>query len=83
VSPEVLVTDIGLPDMSGTALAEQALARVPALSVIYVSGAAINPDVPGFRAAGVLLKPFTFDALFATIAAVVTESAKSEASAVT
>jgi PAS domain S-box-containing protein len=68
-TPDVLLTDIGLPDMSGTALAQQALARVPALAVIYASGTAVDAAVPGYRVAGTLTKPFTFDALFRAVAA--------------
>jgi PAS domain S-box-containing protein len=70
VSPDILLTDVELPDMPGTKLAEQATARNPALAVIYASGAVVEPGVPGYRKAGTLIKPFTFDALFAAVAAV-------------
>ncbi len=70
ISPDVLLTDVGLPDMPGTSLAEQALSRIPALAVIYATGAAVDPRVPGYRNCGTLLKPFTFDALCAAVEAV-------------
>src|SRR5690606_23549338 len=35
---QVLLTDIGLPDFSGAALAEQALERWPGLRLIFASG---------------------------------------------
>jgi PAS domain S-box-containing protein len=70
VSPDILLTDVELPDMPGTKLAEQATSRNPALAVIYASGAVVEPGVPGYRKAGALRKPFTFDALFAAVAAV-------------
>ncbi|MEJ0008658.1 MAG: response regulator [Steroidobacteraceae bacterium] len=69
LSPDILLTDVGLPDMSGMTLAAQALAQVPQLSVIFASGAAVDPGAPGYRSAGTLIKPFTFDALCAAVAA--------------
>ncbi|MBX3536085.1 MAG: response regulator [Chelatococcus sp.] len=35
---DVLITDIGLPDISGTTLAEECRRHLPGLSVIFVSG---------------------------------------------
>ncbi|MBS7698044.1 MULTISPECIES: response regulator [unclassified Chelatococcus] len=35
---DVLITDIGLPDISGTTLAEECRRHLPALRVIFVSG---------------------------------------------
>ncbi|CAH1658826.1 Response regulator receiver domain-containing protein [Hyphomicrobiales bacterium] len=35
---DVLITDIGLPDISGTTLAEECRRRLPGLRVIFVSG---------------------------------------------
>jgi PAS domain S-box-containing protein len=69
-SPDILLTDVDLPDMPGTTLAEQAVSRLADLSVIYASGAAVGPGVAGYRAAGTLIKPFTFGALFAAVSAV-------------
>jgi DNA-binding NarL/FixJ family response regulator len=70
VAPDILLTDVGLPDMPGTTLAEQALARIPTLAVIFASGAAVAPGAAGYRPAGTLIKPFTFDALFTAVSAV-------------
>jgi len=39
---DVLITDIGLPDMSGTALAREARRRLPGLGIVYATGA--QPD---------------------------------------
>ncbi len=72
ICPDILLTDVGLPDITGTTLAQQALAQLPSLSVIFASGTAVDPAVPGYRRAGTLLKPFTFDALFAAVSAIET-----------
>jgi PAS domain S-box-containing protein len=67
---DILVTDIGLPDMSGAMLAEFAKSRIASLTVIFTTGR--NPDatVPANLAARTLIKPFSFESLLAAIAAV-------------
>ena len=57
----VLLTDLGLPGMSGRELVEEALRLNPGLKVIIASGYAPSPDLP----AGVtsLLKPFDLQQL--------------------
>jgi len=72
-SPDVLLTDVGLPDMSGTALAHQARTRIPGLAIVFASGAAVNAVLPGSRAVRTLTKPFSFESLLATIDAIATE----------
>jgi len=66
--PEVdlLLTDVGLPDMDGRRLAEEALRRLPSLKVLYTTGYARNAIVHhGVLDPGVdlLAKPFTTDGL--------------------
>ena len=66
---DVLVTDVVMPQMSGTALAAQILARRPALAVLYVSA---YPDAMPARGAATgpvafLAKPFAPAMLLATI----------------
>jgi len=56
---DVLVTDVGLPGVSGIALARDALARQPRLAVIFATGDPRGPANAGLDAASVLLKPFT------------------------
>lgn len=55
---DVLLTDIGLPAMSGTDLARHARARDPAIGVVFATGHNTLPDVPGERPAVLLAKPF-------------------------
>jgi CheY-like chemotaxis protein len=62
----LLLTDVGLPGLSGCQLAEEARRRVPSLKVIYMTGYARNAIVhQGVLDAGVdlLTKPFTTEAL--------------------
>jgi CheY-like chemotaxis protein len=60
---DVLLTDVGLPDMPGTTLAIHAKSRFPTLNVIFASGSDdITPET-----ARTLIKPFTFDQLAAAI----------------
>src|SRR6185312_4421642 len=64
---DILLTDIGLPDMPGTTLASHARARVPALNVIFATGEASGTDTAALGAARTLKKPFTFDQLAAAL----------------
>ncbi|MGE0658901.1 MAG: PAS domain-containing protein [Reyranellaceae bacterium] len=54
----VLLTDIGLPDLSGIALAEQALQRWPALKVIFASGRDETPKSGPAAKSLLLAKPY-------------------------
>ena len=58
---DILLTDLGLPGMSGVELAMAARERLPGLPVIFASGRAVEPiaSLP----AQALLKPFALDAL--------------------
>lgn len=60
---DVLVADIGLPDMSGMECARRALLEQPALGVVFASGADVDrSQVPGARCQ-VVLKPYSLEAL--------------------
>jgi len=57
----LMMTDKGLPDMDGTALAKQVATLRPTLPVLFASGYAENIDVPpGMHMIG---KPFSIDQL--------------------
>jgi CheY-like chemotaxis protein len=56
---DVLVTDVGLPKVSGIELARQALARQPRLAVIFATGDPGGVARSGIEAAAVLVKPFS------------------------
>jgi PAS domain S-box-containing protein len=64
---DILLTDVGLPDMPGTALASHARSRFPTLDVIFATGEASGTDSTQLGAARTLIKPFTFDQLAAAI----------------
>ncbi len=55
---DVLLTDMGLPKMSGTDLAVAVRADLPDIGVIFATGNHHLPAVPGNRPAVLLQKPF-------------------------
>lgn len=58
---DLMMTDVGLPDMNGKQLAAQARELRPALPILFASGYAENIDVPpGMQVIG---KPFSIDQL--------------------
>ncbi|KPW68073.1 Response regulator [Pseudomonas cannabina] len=58
---DLLMTDQGLPDMKGTALARKVIELRPELPVLFASGYSENIDVPpGMHSIG---KPFSIDQL--------------------
>jgi CheY-like chemotaxis protein len=67
---DILLTDVGLPDMSGVTLAECARSRLSKLEVVFVTGQALDPAVRTAIAAQVLMKPFSLEALVGVLAAV-------------
>jgi PAS domain S-box-containing protein len=66
-SVDILLTDVGLPDMPGTTLASHAKSRFPTLDVIFATGEASGTDPTTLGTARTLIKPFTFDQLAAAI----------------
>ena len=58
---DLMMTDVGLPDIDGKELAKQARALRPALPILFASGYAETIDVPdGMHVIG---KPFSIDQL--------------------
>ncbi|WP_416424765.1 response regulator [Pseudomonas sp. App30] len=67
----LMMTDQGLPDMEGTALAKQARELRTALPVLFASGYAENIDLPaGMHMIG---KPFSIDQLRDKVKAVLAQ----------
>lgn len=64
---DILITDLGLPDMSGVELARQALLRRPQLKVIFASGEEVKAP-PGGPSAVMLPKPYTAKDVAAALA---------------
>ncbi len=56
---DVMVTDVGLPKVSGIELARGALARQPRLAVIFATGDPRGAARAGVEAAAILVKPFS------------------------
>jgi len=69
-SVDILVTDVGLPDMSGIMLVERARAIVPSLPVIYATGHSNHEGIQPGRGVQLVIKPYSGDTLAAAIAAV-------------
>jgi len=58
---DLMMTDVGLPDMKGTDLALQVRAARPELPILFASGYADSLEVPeGMHSIG---KPYSIDAL--------------------
>ena len=66
---DVMVADVGLPQVSGIELAREALARQPGLAVIFATGDPGGPARAGLEPAAVLLKPFAPEDLEVAVAA--------------
>ncbi|SHG29769.1 Response regulator receiver domain-containing protein [Kaistia soli DSM 19436] len=67
---DVLLTDVGLPDMNGVELAHRVRATTPDLPIIFASGLG---DVEGFgddASVAFVQKPYTMPALEMALAAV-------------
>ena len=68
--PDLLITDVVMPGMSGPELAEKLLERVPSLRVLFISGFTGDTLVSRGVVAdglGFLAKPFTATALAARV----------------
>lgn len=65
---ELMITDVGLPDMDGHDLAKSARGLRPMLPVLFASGYGENVDVPeGMYRIG---KPYSIDQLRDTVASI-------------
>jgi CheY-like chemotaxis protein len=58
---DLMMTDVGLPDMDGKQLAAKVRALRPSLPILFASGYAENIDVPAGMQ--VIAKPFSIDQL--------------------
>jgi nitrogen-specific signal transduction histidine kinase len=69
-SPDVVVLDIGLPDVEGTQVYEQIAASYPSLPVIFSTGHGDEKRLDSYLSRGnvaMLLKPYDIDTLVAAI----------------
>ncbi len=67
---DILVTDVGLPDMSGIMLAERAKAFAPSLPVIFATGHSDHEGIQPGPGVQLVVKPYSGNTLAAAIAAV-------------
>ncbi|RZL08429.1 MAG: response regulator, partial [Rubrivivax sp.] len=67
---DVLVTDFGLPDLTGAELVQQALQRWPGLRIVFATGDQAAPAQAGVPAAVILSKPYKPEDLSAALAKV-------------
>lgn len=70
VAFDLLVTDINMPEVDGSALAREAVARLPSVKVLMISGLAEQLEkIEDVKAAksDVLAKPFSLEALRAKV----------------
>ena len=77
VTPDLLVTDVGLPgQMNGRQVADAALARLPALKVLFITGYAENAVIGNGQLAphmALVTKPFSMDTLAAKVSLLLAE----------
>lgn len=64
---DVLLTDVGLPKMSGPELAAKARARDPVIGVVFATGHNTLPQVAGERPAVLLQKPYDTQTIAAAL----------------
>ncbi|MEO9337288.1 PAS domain-containing protein [Mesorhizobium sp. SB112] len=69
----LLVTDVGLPDMSGVELADKIRAALPDLPVIFATGHSDVPGTENMPMVDILVKPYDEKGLLAAIARLVAE----------
>lgn len=64
---DVLLTDVGLPDMSGVELAQRAVAMWPGLAVVFATGRSDIEGLDRFARAAMLPKPYDYNDLEAVL----------------
>ncbi len=74
---DVLITDVGLPDFSGTDLARQAIQQWPGLKIIFASGDQGASQEAGAPNGINLTKPYTSDQIAAALSRAVSHKALS------
>ncbi|BBK30386.1 PAS domain S-box-containing protein [Stella humosa] len=72
---DVLVTDVGLPDLSGLELAARVRAIVPALPILFATGHAFLPEAAALGRTAVVAKPYDAEELGRMIRRLVVEGA--------
>ncbi|APX89934.1 hybrid sensor histidine kinase/response regulator [Brevirhabdus pacifica] len=55
---DLLLVDLGLPDMSGLEVAQRAVEINPDIAILFATGQHDLPELSGFARAGLLTKPF-------------------------
>jgi CheY-like chemotaxis protein len=78
---DLLVTDVGLPGLSGRQLADAARAAIPHMRVLFITGYAGTAldDAELTGGMEILRKPFALDELAARVAAILSQASDSEA----
>jgi PAS domain S-box-containing protein len=71
--PQLLIVDVGLPDMSGVDLAVRIRERYQNVPVIFATGHSDVPESKGLHRSAVLPKPYDDDGLKRTIIAVLSD----------
>ena len=76
---DVLLTDIGLPDISGTELAAEIRQRLPEIGLVFATGASDIETDEGLEDVHILKKPFDELDLQASLAGLAPLTAAGEA----
>ncbi|WQO29905.1 PAS domain-containing protein [Microvirga lotononidis] len=73
-SIDLLVADVGLPDLSGAELARRAMRIRPRLGVVFATGDEAVSAEPDLRSAVLLVKPYSGDDLAQALASAIAKS---------
>ncbi|KQS75185.1 histidine kinase [Rhizobium sp. Leaf384] len=68
---DVMITDLGLPDMSGEELCARVRATWPDVAIIFATGSSVPPPLGDVSRTAFLVKPYGLDALEEALRAVV------------